>query len=117
MSEFYFQTRLRRDVMKKLISLTILVCFAAILVACGSSKDKENKKITIATSPAPHGEVLKHAKDEMKKIRIWMKEEKYLRHIWAYTVKNIKTSKTFLEALQSTFPIIQLKKGVSYHFS
>ena len=55
MSEFYFQTRLRRDVMKKLISLTILVCFAAILVACGSSKDKENKKITIATSPAPHG--------------------------------------------------------------
>src|SRR5699024_1485219 len=28
---------------------------------------KENKKITIATSPAPHGEVLKHAKDEMKK--------------------------------------------------
>ena len=53
--------------MKQLISLTILVCFAAILVACGSSKDKENKKITIATSPAPHGEVLKHAKDEMKK--------------------------------------------------
>ena len=31
--------------------------------------------------------------------------------------KNIKTSKTFLKALQSTFPIIQLKKGVSYHFS
>jgi len=53
--------------MKKLISLAILVFFTIILVACSSSNGKENKKVTIATSPAPHGEVLKHAKDEMKK--------------------------------------------------
>ena len=117
-------------------------------------------KITIATSPAPHGEVLKHAKDEMKKkgydleIKVvndykvpnklldkgdvdanffqhvpYLKAERddhnynieevgkvFTTPMGVYS-KNIKTSKTFLKALQSTFPIIQLKKGVSYHFS
>jgi len=54
--------------MKKLITLGSLLVLAIILAACGNSGGKgDDKKITVAASPAPHGEVLKHAKEEMKK--------------------------------------------------
>lgn len=53
--------------MKKIISLFALLAVIFILAACGQSKSAENKKITVAASPAPHGEVLEHAKEEMKK--------------------------------------------------
>ncbi|GGI42573.1 lipoprotein [Mammaliicoccus stepanovicii] len=44
-----------------LISLALVT----VLTACGKSNDNE-KKITVAASPAPHGEVLEHAKEKMK---------------------------------------------------
>lgn len=58
---------IRRDLMRRVTSLVSLLVLAVILAACGNSKGEgEDKKITIATSPAPHGEVLKHAKKAMK---------------------------------------------------
>lgn len=54
--------------MRKLIVLCSLLILTIVLAACGNSNGKDgDKKITIAASPAPHGEVLKHAKEEMKK--------------------------------------------------
>lgn len=54
--------------MKKLIMIGSLFLLTIILAACGKSNgEKEDKEITIAASPAPHGEVLEHAKKEMKK--------------------------------------------------
>ncbi|WP_437272289.1 MetQ/NlpA family ABC transporter substrate-binding protein [Staphylococcus succinus] len=54
--------------MKKIISSVTLLIFVLLLTACGNTNGKNNdKKITIAASPAPHGEVLEHAKEEMKK--------------------------------------------------
>ncbi|RIM74792.1 methionine ABC transporter substrate-binding protein, partial [Staphylococcus xylosus] len=54
--------------MRRLIVLGSLLILTIVLAACGNSNGKDrDKKITIAASPAPHGEVLKHAKEEMKK--------------------------------------------------
>ncbi|WP_105993505.1 MetQ/NlpA family ABC transporter substrate-binding protein [Staphylococcus simulans] len=53
--------------MKKISSFIGLCILLVVLAACGQGKGGENKKITVAASPAPHGEVLEHAKKEMKK--------------------------------------------------
>ncbi|PTJ53308.1 methionine ABC transporter substrate-binding protein [Staphylococcus simulans] len=50
--------------MKKVSSLIGLLVLLVVLAACGKGGDKE--KITVAASPAPHGEVLEHAKKAMK---------------------------------------------------
>ena len=52
--------------MKKLIGMISIVLVIITLTACGNQKE-DNKKITVAASPAPHGDVLKKAKEEMKK--------------------------------------------------
>ncbi|SUM35135.1 putative lipoprotein [Staphylococcus gallinarum] len=49
--------------MKKFTYAILLLSLIGVLAACGkSNSDAANKKITIAASPAPHGEVLEHAK-------------------------------------------------------
>ncbi|MDW4388760.1 MetQ/NlpA family ABC transporter substrate-binding protein [Staphylococcus saprophyticus] len=54
--------------MRKWFILGSLFVLTIILAACGKSNgEKEDKEITIAASPAPHGVVLEHAKEEMKK--------------------------------------------------
>ena len=52
--------------MKKLIGMISILLVTITLAACGNQKE-DNKKITVAASPAPHGDVLKKAKEEMKK--------------------------------------------------
>ncbi|EHJ08079.1 MetQ/NlpA family ABC transporter substrate-binding protein [Staphylococcus simiae] len=52
--------------MKKLITVFLLSILVISLAACGS-KSSDDKKITVAASPAPHGDVLKYAKEQMKK--------------------------------------------------
>lgn len=54
--------------MKKVIGLLSALVLSASLAGCGSSGEKEaSKKIVVAASPAPHGEVIKHAAIAMKK--------------------------------------------------
>lgn len=52
--------------MKKIVTIFLLSVVAIILASCGS-KSSDDKKITVAASPAPHGDVLKYAKEQMKK--------------------------------------------------
>ncbi|UXR82964.1 MetQ/NlpA family ABC transporter substrate-binding protein [Staphylococcus sp. IVB6214] len=55
--------------MKKLRLFTLLVvALAVILTACGQQKEssKEDKKIVVAASPAPHAEILEEAKPLLK---------------------------------------------------
>lgn len=47
--------------MKKLIGMISIVLVIITLTACGNQKE-DNKKITVAASPAPHGDVLKKLK-------------------------------------------------------
>lgn len=51
--------------MKKSLLFVCVVIFSIVLTACGKA-DSEDKKITVAASPTPHGEILKHVQDEMK---------------------------------------------------
>lgn len=54
--------------MKKFTYAILLLSLIGVLAACGkSNSDAANKKITIAASPAPHGEVLERAKKAMAK--------------------------------------------------
>ncbi|MCG7339091.1 MetQ/NlpA family ABC transporter substrate-binding protein [Staphylococcus sp. ACRSN] len=54
--------------MKKITYTLLLIGLISVLTACGKSSGNEaNKTITIAASPAPHGEVLEHAKEAMEK--------------------------------------------------
>ncbi|UXR78805.1 MULTISPECIES: MetQ/NlpA family ABC transporter substrate-binding protein [unclassified Staphylococcus] len=56
--------------MKKLRLFALLVvALAIVLTACGQQKEssKEDKKIVVAASPTPHGEVVKKAGDILKK--------------------------------------------------
>ncbi|MGV3042593.1 MetQ/NlpA family ABC transporter substrate-binding protein [Staphylococcus rostri] len=56
--------------MKKLrLVIVVLAAFAVVLTACGNKQeaDKEDKKIVVAASPTPHGEVVKKAGKILKK--------------------------------------------------
>lgn len=53
--------------MKKLIGLLCVFGLILLLSACGNSDKEKNSKIVVAASPAPHGEVVEQAKEEMSK--------------------------------------------------
>ncbi|KAA1039569.1 MetQ/NlpA family ABC transporter substrate-binding protein [Macrococcus equipercicus] len=53
--------------MKRFISLAVLLVLSVVLAACGEEKTAADKKIVVAASPAPHGEVVKHTAIAMKK--------------------------------------------------
>lgn len=54
--------------MKKGLGILSAFLLSVTLTACGSADEKENdKKIVVAASPTPHGEVVKHAAEAMKK--------------------------------------------------
>ncbi len=52
--------------LKKWLSVISILVLIIVLAGCGKDKE-DNKKITVAASPAPHGDVLKKAKDQLKK--------------------------------------------------
>ena len=52
--------------MKKWLSVISILVLVIVLAGCGKDKE-DNKKITVAASPAPHGDVLKKAKEQLKK--------------------------------------------------
>lgn len=54
--------------MKKIIValLAVVLCMGT-MVGCGSSKDSDDKKITVGASPSPHADILKVAAKELKK--------------------------------------------------
>ena len=55
--------------MRKWFILGSLFVLTIILAACGKSNgEKEDKEITIAASPAPHGVVLEHARNEKERL-------------------------------------------------
>ncbi|RAI80170.1 methionine ABC transporter substrate-binding protein [Macrococcoides caseolyticum subsp. hominis] len=53
--------------MKKVLGLISAVVLSVSLAGCGNDKQADSKKIVVAASPAPHGEVVKHAAVAMKK--------------------------------------------------
>lgn len=58
--------------MKKFISIALVLVLTVVLVACGnndskSSDNKDDKKIVVGASPAPHAEILEEAKPLLKK--------------------------------------------------
>lgn len=53
--------------MKKVLGLISAVVLSASLAGCGNDKQVDSKQIVVAASPAPHGEVIKHAAVAMKK--------------------------------------------------
>lgn len=54
--------------MKKGLGILSALLLSVTLTACGSADEKENdKKIVVAASPTPHGEVVKHAAEAVKK--------------------------------------------------
>ncbi|GGB01316.1 methionine ABC transporter substrate-binding protein [Macrococcus hajekii] len=54
--------------MKKGLGLLGAIVLSASLAGCGASSAKEeSNKIVVAASPTPHGEIVKHAAEEMKK--------------------------------------------------
>ncbi|MBF0720078.1 methionine ABC transporter substrate-binding protein [Staphylococcus sciuri] len=52
--------------MSKLVKFVSFISIILLLAACGKSSGSENTKITVAASPAPHGDVVEHAKEKMK---------------------------------------------------
>lgn len=52
--------------MKKWLSVISILVLVIVLTGCGKDKE-DSKKITVAASPAPHGDVLKKAKEQLKK--------------------------------------------------
>ncbi|MEN2050793.1 MetQ/NlpA family ABC transporter substrate-binding protein [Staphylococcus hominis] len=64
--------------MKKLIGMISIVLVIITLTACGNQKE-DNKKITVAASPAPHGDVLKKGYDlEVKEVNDYKVPNKLL---------------------------------------
>src|SRR5699024_9326586 len=62
-----FKKFMEGNKMRKMISIVSVLVLVVLLSACGNSEgEKKDKKITIATSPAPHGEGLEHAKKAME---------------------------------------------------
>lgn len=58
--------------MKRFISIALVLVLTVVLAACGnndskSSDNKDDKKIVLGASPAPHAEILEEAKPLLKK--------------------------------------------------
>ena len=52
--------------MKKWLSVISILVLVIVLAGCGKDKE-DNKKSRLFASPAPHGDVLKKAKEQLKK--------------------------------------------------
>ncbi|NJI02844.1 MetQ/NlpA family ABC transporter substrate-binding protein [Staphylococcus agnetis] len=56
--------------MKRFLSIALILVLSVVLAACGNdskSGDKEDKKIVVGASPAPHAEILEQAKPLLEK--------------------------------------------------
>ncbi|MCH8646321.1 MetQ/NlpA family ABC transporter substrate-binding protein [Staphylococcus lugdunensis] len=53
--------------MKKWVIMISVLIITLALSACGKDNKEASKTITVAATPAPHGDVLKHAQEAMKK--------------------------------------------------
>lgn len=56
--------------MKRFLSIAVILVLSVVLVACGnndSKSSKEDKKIVVGASPAPHAEILEKAKPILEK--------------------------------------------------
>lgn len=53
--------------MKRILSIALIFVLAVALAACGNKEEaKDNKKIVVGASPAPHAEILEEAKPLLK---------------------------------------------------
>ena len=53
--------------MKKIISFILTAAIAASLAACSADKEAENNIIKVGASPSPHREILRRAKDDLRR--------------------------------------------------
>lgn len=54
--------------MKKLISIIAALALSVSLAACSSDETAQTKKITVGASPSPHREILRRAKDDLRRL-------------------------------------------------
>ncbi|QLK85574.1 MetQ/NlpA family ABC transporter substrate-binding protein [Staphylococcus sp. 17KM0847] len=52
--------------MKRILSVALIFVLTVALAACGNKEEKNDKKIEVGASPAPHAEILEEAKPLLK---------------------------------------------------